>query len=49
VAEQVATFFSRTTVADLHQVPADHPVGEALVAFVKKGSRSSHGGLIRAR
>jgi Rrf2 family iron-sulfur cluster assembly transcriptional regulator len=49
VAEQVATFFSRTTVADLHQLPADHPVGQILEASVKKGSRPSHGALARAR
>ena len=47
-AEQVATFFSRTTVADLHQVPADHPIGQVLKVSVKKGSRPSHGALARA-
>lgn len=49
VAEQVAAFFSRTTVAELLGAPADHPVGEALGLSMKKGSRSPHDELARAR
>ena len=41
VAEQVAGFFSRTTVADLLELPSDHPLSES-AGFVKKSSRRSH-------
>lgn len=41
VAEQVAGFFSRTTVADLLELPADHPV-VAGAGIVKKPSGRSH-------
>ena len=41
VAEQVASFFSRTTVADLLALPADHPVVDG-AGILKKGSRRSH-------
>ena len=49
VAEHVAGFFSRTTVADLLAVPAGDPDGAGLGIDMKKGSRRSHGGLARAR
>jgi Rrf2 family protein len=41
VAEQVAGFFSGTTVADLLALPPDHPVVET-AGILKKGSRRSH-------
>ena len=41
VAEQVAGFFSGTTVADLLTLPPDHPVVET-AGILKKGSRRSH-------
>lgn len=44
VAEQVAAFFSRTSVADLLELPMDHPVVEH-AAIVKKPSGRSHPGL----
>ena len=44
VAEQVAGFFSRTTVADLLELPADHPVA-ASAGIVKKTSGRSHAAL----
>lgn len=49
VAEQVAEFFSRTTVADLLDLPGDDLVSHALGMPVKKASRGSHGALARAR
>lgn len=47
VAEQVAAFFSRTTVADLLELPADHPIAE-YAGIVKKSSRRSHDALSHA-
>jgi Rrf2 family protein len=41
VAEQVARFFSLTTVADLLTMPRDHPLAEA-TGIVKKNSGRSH-------
>lgn len=41
VAEQVAAFFSRTTIADLLALPSDHPAAQA-AGIVKKSSRRSH-------
>jgi Rrf2 family protein len=41
VAEQVAAFFSRTTVADLLELPPDHPLTEGS-GIVKKSSRRTH-------
>jgi Rrf2 family protein len=41
VAEQVAVFFSRTTIADLLELPPDHPAAES-AGIVKKSSRRSH-------
>jgi Rrf2 family protein len=49
IAEQVAEFFSRTTVADLLALPGGHPAAEGLGISMKKNSRQSHGGLVRAR
>ena len=40
VAEQVAGFFSRTTVADLLALPPDHPMAES-APIVKKSSKRS--------
>jgi DNA-binding IscR family transcriptional regulator len=47
VAEQVAAFFSRTTVADLLALPPDHPAVEA-TGIVKKTSRRTHGPFARS-
>lgn len=41
VAEQVARFFSLTTIADLLTMPRDHPLAEA-AGIVKKSSGRSH-------
>jgi Rrf2 family protein len=49
IAEQVAEFFARTTVADLLALPGDHPAAEGLGIGVKKTSRQTHDGLVRAR
>jgi Rrf2 family iron-sulfur cluster assembly transcriptional regulator len=49
VAEQVAGFFSRTTIADLLAVPPGDPVRDGLGIDMKKSSRRSHGGLNLAR
>ena len=49
VAEHVAGFFSRTTIADLLTLPAGDAVGEGLGIGMKKSSRRSHDGLNLAR
>ena len=49
VADHVAGFFSRMTVADLLAAPAADPVRERLGVDMKKTSRRSHDGLGRAR
>jgi Rrf2 family protein len=49
IAEQVATFFARTTVADLLTLPGDHPAAEGLGISLKKTSRRTHDELVRAR
>jgi Rrf2 family protein len=46
VAEQVAGFFSRTTIAEILALPPDHPAVEQ-VAMVKKSSKRSHRALAR--
>lgn len=47
VAEQVARFFSRTTIADLLTLPPGHPLAET-AGIVKKSSGRSHGRFVRA-
>lgn len=49
IAEQVAEFFARTTVADLLALPGDHPAAEGLGISLKKTSRQTHDELVRAR
>jgi hypothetical protein len=49
IAEQVADFFARTTVAELLELAGDHPAGEAPGLRMKKTSRRTHDELARAK
>jgi Rrf2 family protein len=49
IAQEVAEFFSRTSVANLLARPGGHLPAERLGISMKKSSRQSHGGLVPTR
>jgi hypothetical protein len=49
IAQQIAEFFARTSVADLLTLPGDHPAAEGLGIRMKKTSQRPHDDFVHAR